>query len=156
MTTRENKIKKKKKREKIERDDILETTVVISARPTRDRDRRPSREKVIYLIAKPARYKYRGEARSASIFLRVNMRRLREKSHPVQERFSRVFTHSALRRFFCSRFATPSSRKLFTRKCNSAFVSVIERTLTPPRRTLVIMRKVKSRKVNYIFHFGAE
>lgn len=72
--------------------DILETTVVISARPTRDRDRRPSREKVIYLITYPARYKYRGEAESLDFPSRKYATTLaREKSHRARAFFSRVF-----------------------------------------------------------------
>lgn len=80
----------------------METTVVISARPMRDRDRRPSREKVIYLIANPGRYKYRGEAESLDFLSRKYATTpAREKSHRA-----RAFSLSGF-------YLAPLSRRFF-------------------------------------------
>lgn len=115
-----------------ESDDILETTLRQSV-DFRSTDIRsgstfsPWPRRVIYLIAKPARYKYRSK-RSASIFFLVNMRLgLREKSHRENALSSFIFPHPPPPSFLCFCFVTPSAHKPFTRECNSASVPVIKR-----------------------------
>lgn len=100
----------------------------------------PSRGRIIYLIAKPARHKYRSK-RSVSIFLLVNMRlRPREKSHRENALSGFIFPHSPPLppSFLCSCFVTPSAHKPFARECNSAFVPA-KRTILA-RRTFIIVK----------------
>jgi len=92
----------------------------------------PSRERVIYLISKPARHKYRSK-RSLSIFFLVNMRlRPREKSHRENALSGFIFPHPPSpppllpSSFLCSCFVTPSAHKPFACEWNSASVLVIK------------------------------
>lgn len=90
----------------------------------------PLRVRIIYLIAKPERHKYRSE-RNASIFLLVNMRlRPREKSHRENALSGFIFPHPLPPPppppFLCSCFVTPSAHKPFARKCNGASVTVVK------------------------------